>query len=110
MPLSRRASREAHITMREAFMGLERIMIVTDRAQLKDVTLDDVRQAALQIETRLAASGSLRNMRRLAPLFSGLSHYSQAIEVLCNGTPYLPWIWAPIKLVLKVCLQPDAVS
>ncbi|EGR47804.1 uncharacterized protein TRIREDRAFT_35552, partial [Trichoderma reesei QM6a] len=102
MPLSRRASREAHITMREAFMGLERIMIVTDRAQLKDVTLDDVRQAALQIETRLAASGSLRNMRRLAPLFSGLSHYSQAIEVLCNGTPYLPWIWAPIKLVLKI--------
>ncbi|KAL7824116.1 hypothetical protein V8C26DRAFT_15033 [Trichoderma gracile] len=102
MPLSRRASLEAQRMMREAFLDLERVITVTDRAQLKDVTLDDVRQAALQIETRLAASGSLRNMRRLAPLFSGLGHYSQAIEVLCNGTPYLPWIWAPIKLVLKI--------
>ncbi|KAH6663538.1 hypothetical protein B0J14DRAFT_683261 [Halenospora varia] len=41
-------------------------------------------------------------MRRLMPLFSGLEHYSKAIEVLCNGTPYLPWLWAPIKLILKV--------
>ncbi|KAH0498290.1 hypothetical protein TgHK011_005547 [Trichoderma gracile] len=102
MPLSRRASLEAQRMMREAFLDLERIITVTDRTQLKHVTLDDVRQAALQIETRLAASGSLRNMRRLAPLFSGLGHYSQAIEVMCNGTPYLPWIWAPIKLVLKI--------
>ncbi|PTB69764.1 hypothetical protein BBK36DRAFT_1188402 [Trichoderma citrinoviride] len=102
MPLSRRASPEAHRMMSEAFADLERIIIVADRAQLKDLTLNDVRQAALQIEQQLAASQSLRNMRRLAPLFAGLGHYSQTIEVLCNGTPYLPWIWAPIKLVLKI--------
>ncbi|KAL7814679.1 hypothetical protein V8C44DRAFT_325861 [Trichoderma aethiopicum] len=102
MPLSRRTSLEAQRVMREAFMDLERVITVADRAQLKNLTLDDVRQAALQIEQQLAASQSLRNMRRLAPLFTGLGHYSQAIEVLCNGTPYLPWIWAPIKLVLKI--------
>lgn len=88
--------------MREAFMELERVITVSDRAQLKNLSLEDVQQAALQIEKQLAASQSLRNMRRLAPLFTGLGHYSQAIEVLCNGTPYLPWLWAPIKLVLKV--------
>lgn len=88
--------------MREAFMELERIITVSDRAQLKNLSLEDVQQAALQVEKQLAASQSLRNMRRLAPLFIGLGYYSQAIEVLCNGTPYLPWLWAPIKLVLKV--------
>ncbi|UNI24017.1 hypothetical protein JDV02_009797 [Purpureocillium takamizusanense] len=41
-------------------------------------------------------------MRRLEPLFKGLQYYSQSIEVVCNGTPFLPWIWAPIKLILKV--------
>lgn len=102
MPLSKRASLQAQRMMREAFMELERIITISDRAQLKNLSLEDVQQAALQIEKQLAASQSLRNMRRLAPLFTGLGHYSQAIEVLCNGTPYLPWLWAPIKLVLKV--------
>ncbi|KAI8722914.1 NACHT domain-containing protein [Fusarium sp. LHS14.1] len=41
-------------------------------------------------------------MRRLEPLFTGLGYYSKTIEVLCNGTPYMPWIWAPIKLILKI--------
>ncbi|UKZ73066.1 hypothetical protein TrVFT333_000706 [Trichoderma virens FT-333] len=102
MPLCKRASLEAQRMMREAFMELERVIMVSDRAQLKNVTLEDVQQAALQIEKQLAASQSLRNMRRLAPLFTGLEHYSQTIEVLCNGTPYLPWLWAPIKLILKI--------
>ncbi|PKK46107.1 hypothetical protein CI102_10510 [Trichoderma harzianum] len=102
MPLSKRASLQAQRMMREAFMELEKVIAVSDRAQLKYLSLEDVQQAALQIEKQLAASQSLRNMRRLAPLFTGLGHYSQAIEVLCNGTPYLPWLWAPIKLVLKI--------
>ncbi|KAJ4864120.1 NACHT domain-containing protein [Trichoderma breve] len=102
MPLSKRASLQAQRMMREAFMELERVITVSDRAQLKNLSLEDVQQAALQIEKQLAASQSLRNMRRLAPLFTGLGHYSQAIEVLCSGTPYLPWLWAPIKLVLKI--------
>ncbi|KAL7936950.1 hypothetical protein V8C35DRAFT_320598 [Trichoderma chlorosporum] len=102
MPLRKRSSVEAQRMMREAFMELETIITVSDRAQLKDLSLEDVQQAALQIEKQLAASQSLRNMRRLSPLFTGLGHYSQTIEVLCNGTPYLPWLWAPIKLVLKI--------
>lgn len=102
MPLNRRTSLEAQRMMREAFQDLEKIITVTDRAQLRNLTLDDVRQAALQVENQLAACQSLRNMRRLARLFDGLEHYSQTIEVLCNGTPFLPWVWAPIKLVLKV--------
>ncbi|KAK4075423.1 transcriptional regulator family: Fungal Specific TF [Trichoderma aggressivum f. europaeum] len=88
--------------MREAFMELERTITVSDRAQLKHLSLEDVQQAALQVEKQLSASQSLRNMRRLSPLFTGLGYYSQAIEVLCNGTPYMPWLWAPIKLVLKI--------
>ncbi|EHK45148.1 hypothetical protein TRIATDRAFT_198926 [Trichoderma atroviride IMI 206040] len=93
---------EADRTMRDAFEDLKRILTIPDRMQLENLTLEDVERAALKVEKQLAASQSLRNMRRLAPLFRGLEHYSHTIEVLCNGTPYLPWIWAPIKLVLEV--------
>lgn len=39
------------------------------------------------------------------PLFTALSHYSGAMGVLCNGTPFLAWEWAPIKLVLIVASE-----
>ncbi|RWA06776.1 hypothetical protein EKO27_g8326 [Xylaria grammica] len=41
-------------------------------------------------------------MRRLEPFFKGLGHYANAVGVLCNGTPYLAWIWAPITLILSI--------
>jgi len=102
MPLAARVSLPAQRVVREAFEDLERTVSAGDRVNLKDTTLDDVRQAAYHIEDQLAARQSLRNMRRLMPLFAGLEHYSKSIEVLCNDTPYLSWIWAPIKLILTV--------
>ncbi|EUC41875.1 hypothetical protein COCMIDRAFT_57997, partial [Bipolaris oryzae ATCC 44560] len=39
-------------------------------------------------------------MARLDPFLRGMEHYSKVVEVLCNGTPYLAWIWAPVKLML----------
>ncbi|KAL1798027.1 hypothetical protein ACET3X_004633 [Alternaria dauci] len=32
-------------------------------------------------------------MKRLEPFLNGLEAYSKVIEVLCNGTPFLSWIW-----------------
>ena len=103
MPLGTQTSPSARRLIREAFEDLERIVSVSDSAEFKDATLQKVQQACYDIEDHLAARQSLRNMRRLMPLFTGLEYYSKSIEVLCNGTQYLPWIWAPIKLILKVC-------
>jgi len=104
MPLPRRdkTAEAAKRTIREAFEDLERVVSPTDSHDFGSATLESVRQAALDIENQLGSRSSLRNMRRLEPFFTGLQHYSATIEVLCNGTPYLPWIWAPIKLILKV--------
>lgn len=89
-------------TIREAFEDLERIVTPADAKEFGDSTLQNVQKAALEIENRLGARRSLRNMRRIMPLFTGLQYYSKSIEVLCNGTPFLPWIWAPVKLILTI--------
>ena len=102
MPLRTAVSAPALRVIRHAFEDIERTVALPDRKEFGNTTLKNVEEAALGIEKRLAARQSLRNMRRLMPLFKGLEHYSRAIEVLCNGTPYLPWIWAPIKLILNV--------
>ncbi|KAF6808568.1 zinc finger protein [Colletotrichum musicola] len=89
-------------TVLDAFHDLEKVISAKDSRAFQSTTLDDVREAALKIEKQLAAKLLSRNMRRLEPLFKGLEAYHQPLEVLCNGTPYLPWIWAPIKLILQI--------
>lgn len=104
MPLRHRdpATAKAQRTVQTAFYELEKCVSPADSTGFESATLDDVRKTALDIENQLAARQSLRNMRRLEPLFTGLNYYSKAIETLCNGTPYLPWLWAPISVILKV--------
>lgn len=55
--------------------------------------LEDVRDAVRKIERHLAATQRLRNFGRILPFLDSLEKYSKALEVACNGTDYLPWIW-----------------
>lgn len=87
-------SGQARLTIEHAFERFAATVTPLDRSQFQNTQLEDVKNAALQIEKDLAARRSLRNMRKLFPFLQGLEHYSKSIEVLCNGTPYLPWIWA----------------
>ncbi|EMD70132.1 hypothetical protein COCSADRAFT_53821, partial [Bipolaris sorokiniana ND90Pr] len=36
----------------------------------------------------------------VSPFLRGMEHYSKVVEMLCNGTPYLAWIWAPFVLLI----------
>ncbi|KAJ0336653.1 hypothetical protein COL922a_007730 [Colletotrichum nupharicola] len=101
MPLAARVSPAAQRIIRDAFKDLERTISRDDGADFATTSLDKVIKAAHDVENQLAARQLLRNMRRLTPLFDGLQHYSKSIEAACEGTPYMAWIWAPIKLILK---------
>ncbi|PSN67186.1 hypothetical protein BS50DRAFT_384791 [Corynespora cassiicola Philippines] len=95
----------ARQTMQAAFEELERTMTPTDWKETRDITLKQVRDRAVEIENQLAARQSLRNMRRLNPLLNGLEHYARVVEILCNGTPFLSWIWSPITLILRIASE-----
>ncbi|KAH7068217.1 hypothetical protein BKA63DRAFT_109499 [Paraphoma chrysanthemicola] len=102
---------QARRTFQDSFESFERTVQKysrTDGREFTETTLRDVRDAAKQIEGQLAARQCLRNMKRLEPLLNGLEAYSKVVEVLCNGTPFVSWIWAPIKLLMK--LATDHIS
>lgn len=86
-------SLQAQIAVEDAFNKFKQCVTDNDARDFNNSTLGDVVTVARNIETELAARGSLRNAARLRPFFNGLEHYSKAVEVLCNGTPFLPWIW-----------------
>ncbi|CBX99800.1 hypothetical protein LEMA_P073890.1 [Plenodomus lingam JN3] len=91
--------------MNVAFEELERTVTPADSGAFRSVEVEHVRIEALDIEKQLAVRQALCNMRRLEPLLRGLEHYARVVDVLCNGTPFLPWIWAPITLILRVASE-----
>lgn len=105
MPRKPAVSELARQTLKTAYDELERTITPADKRDFGNTTLQHVRRAALDLENQLASRQSLRNMRRLMPLFRGLEHYSKVVDILCNGTPYLPWIWAPITLILRIASE-----
>jgi hypothetical protein len=108
MPKSRRSGPALQVlqTARKNFESKLSGLHVKDFSQ---TTLEDARQGVLETEAQMAARGCLRNTRRLMPLFEGLHHYSKAVEVLCNGVPFMPLIWAPIKFIVNVSLVLRAI-
>ncbi|TGJ84975.1 hypothetical protein E0Z10_g3807 [Xylaria hypoxylon] len=105
MPLAPVVSPQAKQVIQLAFQSLEKTISPADSRNFASTNLQDVRAAAIKLEEQLAARRCLRNMRRLEPLFKGLGHYANAVVVLCNGTPYLAWIWAPITLILTIASE-----
>ena len=89
----------------EAFNKLKAVADPVDAEDFHSTSLKDVWDAAKLIEEQLASRRSLRNIRRIESLVSKLRLYSGPVEILCNGTPYLPWVWAPIKLMLQLSGQ-----
>lgn len=85
----------------DAFRRFKDTVSSKDAYQFRDTNLKDVRDAAKDIEKQLATKGESRGLRWIAPLLNGLDHYSKAVEILCNGTPYLPWIWVLLYLTLS---------
>ncbi|KAI0114318.1 hypothetical protein GGR51DRAFT_503887 [Nemania sp. FL0031] len=105
MPLKPAGSALARRTIKSAFDDIESTIAPDDSRGFDTLTLEGVKTAALNIENQMAARQKLRNMRRLMPLFQGMEHYSHVIDILCNGTPYLSWIWAPISLILRIASE-----
>jgi hypothetical protein len=76
-----------------AFMKLKQSVDSIDAVNFQSTTLEDVWKAAFAIQQHQREKKSMTNIRRIEPFLTALEKYSKSIEVLCNGTPYLPWIW-----------------
>ena len=67
--------------------------------QMQSLQLADVRQGVLEIQTYLRAKQSLRNLDRLSPYLDAADRYSKAAGHLCNGVPFLPYVWVRRSLI-----------
>lgn len=84
------------VLIETAFKRFENSVTLVDARYFHSTELRHVRQAAIEIENWQRQRGSLRNMRRIEPFLKAIEKYSKPMDVLCNGTPFLPWVWVSI--------------
>lgn len=87
------SSTAATAAIESAFTRLKSSITTEDAREFGSTTLKDVRQAALDIQAAMRQRGFVRNMAKIEPFFKAMDIYSKPLDVLCNGTPFLPWIW-----------------
>ncbi|EJT80251.1 hypothetical protein GGTG_00254 [Gaeumannomyces tritici R3-111a-1] len=92
---------QARLDIQGAFEDLRALVSPAHTSEFTSTAPEDVRRTAIEVERELAGRQLLRNTRRLDALLRGLDHYSSVVGTLCTGTDHLPWLWAPVKLVLK---------
>lgn len=68
--------------------------------RLKNV--DDVRHAIQRVEQQMAARQSLRNFDRLTPFLNAIDRLTKPIDVLCNGTPFMPYAWVSSESAMTI--------
>lgn len=79
--------------VKTAYTSFREVITPDDDFHFGSTELSDVRKAALDVQKRLASRGTSRNTGRLERLLVKLDQFSQAADVLCKGSPYMPYIW-----------------
>jgi hypothetical protein len=80
-------------TIGQSFDKLRGSLSIKHRHEFSSTVLEDVWDEVQRIESVQRKRHSAQNLRRIEPFLRGLEKYSKVIEVLCNGTPYLPFVW-----------------
>jgi hypothetical protein len=80
-------------TIADAFEKLKRSISDDDAQDFASTDLKAVWKAVRNIDNAQRRRQSAQNLRRIEPLLRGIEKYSKVIEVLCNGTPYMPYVW-----------------
>ena len=78
---------------KEAYDAFIKSIRPDDATFFQGLTLEDIESTALEIQDSQRKKRSLRNLRKIAPLFEAFRKYAKVIDVLCNQTPYLPFVW-----------------
>ena len=85
----------------DAFEKLRRSISEEDAKKFASTNLKDVWSAVREIDDTHRRRQSAQNLRRVEPLLTGLEKYSKVIEVLCNGTPYMPYVWVCYPILTR---------
>lgn len=68
--------------------------------QIRATSWQDVQHSIVEIERQLAARQCLRNLDRISPYLKAVEGYGAVVDIFCNSSPFVPYVWASNFLFL----------
>jgi hypothetical protein len=81
----------------ESFHKLKHSISDEDAHNFASTEVEDVWKAVREIDSAQRQRQSAQNLRRVEPLLKGIEKYAKVIEVLCNGTPFMAYVWVSMS-------------
>ncbi|KAH8652695.1 hypothetical protein BGZ60DRAFT_533558 [Tricladium varicosporioides] len=73
-----------------------------DRDNFQMTTLEQLREAIGDIQKKQQTSRQMQNMTRLGKFIEAMEEYGKVVEIFCNSSQFVPFVWGPMKFLLQV--------
>ncbi|KAF2807330.1 putative zinc finger protein [Mytilinidion resinicola] len=73
-----------------------------DQNNFKMTTFSDLKQSIAELQAKQHSQRRLQNLNRLKPFLEAIEQYGKVVEVFCNSSEFVAFVWGPIKLLLQV--------
>ncbi|KAJ5373531.1 hypothetical protein N7517_005537 [Penicillium concentricum] len=73
-----------------------------ERDNFKISTLEDLEQCLTQLQVKHRSQRRVQNLNRLKPFLEALNQFGKVVEVFCNSSEIVPFIWGPVKFLLLI--------
>lgn len=65
-------------------------------------TLEEFEEAALIIQKDQENTKSMKHMGRIQSFLEGMQQFGKVVDVFLNASPFVCFVWGPLKFILQV--------
>jgi hypothetical protein len=69
-------------------------------------TLEHVREAVVRIQNEQESFKTMMNMPRIESFLEAMDQFGKVVEVFLNCSPFVAFVWGPMKFLLQVRPRP----
>ncbi|KAK4867343.1 hypothetical protein LT330_000853 [Penicillium expansum] len=73
-----------------------------ERDNFKFSKLEDLEQCLTQLQAKHRSQRRMQNLNRLKPFLEAMNQFGKVVEVFCNSSEIVPFLWGPVKFLLLI--------
>ncbi|KAL9075640.1 MAG: hypothetical protein Q9157_003927 [Trypethelium eluteriae] len=89
-----------------ALADFEKDLKPEEKQSFQYTKIEDVKLAILEMQKDQERTNTMRNLNRIQPFLMAMEEFSRIIEVFLNASPFVCYIWGPLKFLLQVRSSP----
>ncbi|CAI7641662.1 unnamed protein product [Penicillium glandicola] len=73
-----------------------------ERDNFKFYELGDLEKCLTQLQAKHRSQRRMQNLNRLKPFIEAMNQFGKVVEIFCNTSEIVPFLWGPVKFLLLI--------